>query len=84
VRLAGVSVREENVADLARLLLDAGFEETADVLLVALDAAQDLVAVSPADRHAMLQALDDPPHGLAELRGALLAEREGRVRDGLV
>jgi len=84
VRLAGISVREENAADLARLLLDAGFEETADVLLVALDAAQDLVALSPADREAMLQVLDDPPHGLTELRGVLLAKHESPVDDGLV
>jgi hypothetical protein len=28
--------------------------------------------------------LDDPPHGLAELRAVLLAEHEARVRDGLV
>jgi uncharacterized protein (DUF1778 family) len=76
VRLAAISVREENVADLARLLLDAGFDDTADVLLVALDAEQDLVALSAADREAILQVLDDPPDGLAELRVAVLAEHE--------
>ena len=85
MRLVGVSVREDNVADLARLLFDAGFEETGDALLVALDAEQDLVALSIADREAILRVLDDPPtSGLAELRGVLLAEHEGRVRDGLV
>ena len=84
MRLAGVSVREENVAALARLLYAAGFEETGDALLVALDAEQDLVALSVADREAILRVLDDPPIGLAELRGVLLAEHEGRDRDGLV
>jgi hypothetical protein len=84
VRLAGVSVREEKVALLAELLLAAGLEDTGDVLLVALDAEQDLVALSIADREAILRVLDDPPDGLAELRGVLLAEHEGRVRGGLV
>jgi hypothetical protein len=76
VRLAGVSVREENVADLARLLFAAGFEETGDALLVALDSEQDLVALSAADREAILQVLDDPPFALGELRAVLGAEDE--------
>ena len=49
-----------------------------------LDAEQALVALSIADREAILRVLDDPPTGLAELRGVLVAEHEGRVRDGLV
>lgn len=84
MRLAGVSVREEDVADLARLLFAAGYEDTGDALLVALDAEQDLTALSVADREAILRVLDDPPMGLAELGGVLLDEREGRARDGLV
>jgi hypothetical protein len=84
VRLVGTSVREQNVAALAELLLEAGFEDTADVLLVALDAEQDLVAVSVTDREAILQVLHNPPAGLAELRDVLLAEHEERARDGLV
>jgi hypothetical protein len=83
VRLAGLSVPEQNVADLARLLLDAGLDDTADALLTALDAEQDLAALSIADREAILRVLDDPPAALAELRGVLLAEHEGRARDGL-
>jgi hypothetical protein len=73
VRLAGVSVREENVAALAELLLEAGFEDTADALLVALDAGQVLAALSIHDRAAILSVLDDPPAGLAELHGVLIA-----------
>ncbi len=84
MRLAGVSVREENVADLARLLFAAGYENTGDALLVALDAAQDLIALSVADREAILRVLGDPPMGLAELGGVLLAEHESRAPDGLV
>jgi hypothetical protein len=84
VRLAGLSVREGSVAALAELLLAAGFEDTGDTLLVALDAEQDLVALSIADREAILRVLDNPPESLAELRGVLLAEHEARKRDGLV
>jgi hypothetical protein len=84
VRLAGVSVLDENVAALARLLYAAGLEDTGDALLTALDAEQDLVALSVADREAILRMLDDPPIGLAELRGVLLSEHEWRDRDGLV
>jgi hypothetical protein len=74
VRLAGVSVRDENVAALAELLFEAGFEDTGDVLLAALDSEQDLVALSVADGEAILRVLDDPPMGLAEIRGVLLAK----------
>jgi hypothetical protein len=84
VRLAGVSVPERYVALLAEFLIAAGLEDTADVLLLALDAGQELVALSIQDREAMLRVLEDPPQGLAELRGVLLAEHEGRVREGLV
>jgi hypothetical protein len=74
VRLAGVSVPERHVALLAELLLAAGFEDTADVLLLALDAGQDLVALSIQDREAVRRVLDESPDGLSELRGVLLAE----------
>ena len=36
------------------------------------------------EREEILRALDDPPTGLAELRGVLLVEHEWRVREGLV
>ena len=70
--------------ELARLLRDAGFDDTAEALIVALEAEQALVALSVQDREGILRTLDDPPAGLAELRGVLLTEHEGRVRDGLV
>jgi hypothetical protein len=42
------------------------------------------VAVTPEERGAILSVLEDPPDGLAELRGVLLREREWRAREGLV
>ena len=52
--------------------------------MVALEAEQAMVALTIQDREAILRTLDDPPAGLAELRGVLLDEHQGRVRDGLV
>jgi hypothetical protein len=84
MRLAGVQVRHEDVLDLAWLLRNGGFDDTAEALIVALEAEQALVALSIADREAILRTLDDPPIGLAELRGVLLRElRVARAR-GLV
>jgi hypothetical protein len=60
------------------------FEDTVVALLAALDAEQALVALSIADREAILRVPDGTPSGLAELRGVLLAEHQGRKRDGLV
>jgi hypothetical protein len=82
--LAGVVVHDEDVLDLARLRHDAGFDDTAEVLVVALEAEQAIVALTIQDREAILRTLDDPPIGLAELRGVLLREHEWRVREGLV
>jgi hypothetical protein len=84
VRLVGVSIPEKSVAALAQLLYDAGVEDTGDTLLAALKAEQALVALSIADREAILRVLDNLPAGLAELRGVLLAEHEWRLREGLV
>jgi uncharacterized protein (DUF1778 family) len=66
------------------MLDDSGFVDTAEALVVALEAKQALVALSIADREAILRVLDDPPAALAELRSALLAEHRARLRDGLV
>jgi hypothetical protein len=82
--VAGVPLRDEDVLALTGLLDDSGFPDTAEALVVALEAGQALVALSITDREAILRVLDDPPRGLAELRSVLLVEREGRVRQGLV
>ena len=82
--LAGVPVRDEDVLELARLLHDAGFDDTAEALVVALEAEQAIVALTIQDREAILRTLDDPLKGLIELRGVLLQEHEWRLRDGLL
>ena len=70
--------------DLARLLHDAGFDDTAESLVVALEAEQGIVGLSIEDREAILRTLDDPPDGLVKLHGVLLTEHEWRAREGLV
>jgi hypothetical protein len=82
--LAGISVRDQDVLELAGLLRKGGFRETAETLENAYDVECKVLALTIADREAILRALDDPLAGLAELRGVLLTEHEGRVRDGLV
>ena len=59
-------------------------EPTATVLRNAIERETVILALSIDDRECILHALDDPPDGLAELRGVLLREHEGRVREGLV
>jgi hypothetical protein len=82
--VAGVRVRDEDVLDLARLLHDAGFDDTAEAIVVALEAEEEIVGLTVEDREAILRTLDDPPVGLAQLRGVLLTEHDWRVREGLV
>jgi hypothetical protein len=79
MRLAGVAVRGEDVLTLAGLVWEAGFEDTADALIVAFDAEQTLIALTIQDREAILHALEDAPPRMAELRGVLVAEHERPV-----
>ena len=64
---------------------DAGFDDTAEALVVALEGKQALVVdLSIQDREGILSTLDDPQtDALAELRETLLLEHEWRVRVGL-
>jgi len=50
-----------------------------------MDEGARILALEIDERLAILRALEDWPHppALAELRGLLLAEHVGRVRDGL-
>ena len=82
--LAGISVADKDVLELARLLRNAGFEDVAERLEGAWDAETKVVALTVGERESILRALDDPPAGLAELRCVLLREAELRVREGLV
>ena len=59
-------------------------EPTATALRNALDRETVIVALSIDDPERILRVLDDPPYGLAELRGVLLQEHEWRVRERLV
>ena len=78
--LAGLRVPDEDVRELA-LLVD---EPTRSVLERAL-AFGNVVALTIEDRERLLWALDGArTDALAELRGVLLREHEGRVQDGLV
>ena len=81
--LAGIRVRDQDVLELAGLLRDAGFDETAETLEYAHDLQAKVLALTIVDREAILRTLDDPPDGLAEFRGVLLREHEWRVRVGL-
>ena len=69
--LAGVPVRHQDVLDLVQRLLEAGFEDTADALSVALDAGKRLVAVNRRTARRSSRARGSA-YGLAELRGVLL------------
>jgi len=82
--LAGVPVRDRDVLALAELLRGRGFEDTAEVLVVALEAQQTLVALTIEDRERILRVLDDPPERFAELRGVLVSEHVWRGRERLV
>lgn len=78
--LAGIRVRDEDIRELAGLV----DEPAATVLGNAIERETVIVALTIEDRWRILRALDDPPDGLAELRGVLLREHEWRVREGLV
>jgi len=77
--LAGLPVRDQDVLEIARLVRDAGFDNTAERLENAYDAELKVLALTIADREAILRALDE----LAELRGTLIRDREWRLRHGL-
>ena len=79
--LAGLSVPDDDVRELARLV----DEPTRSVLEKALALGTVVLALTIEDRERLLWALDDARiDALAELRAVLVQEHEGRVRDGLV
>jgi len=59
--LAGLPVRDQDVLGIARLLREAGFDVTAERLEDAWDTEVKVLALTIADREAILRALDDPP-----------------------
>ena len=80
--LAGIPVRDQDVLELAGNLRDAGFDDVGERLEDAY-AETKVLALTIADREATLRTLDDPPQGVAELRGVLVREHEWRAREGL-
>jgi len=80
--LAGVRVTREQTLELAAMLTRDGSDHTARLLLEATTHNQELVALSPEDREAILAVLDHPSGVLVELRSALFDELTWR-RSGL-
>jgi hypothetical protein len=66
--LAGVPVDDRLVLELARRLHDAGLD-TAETLEDAYDGERRVVALTIAEREAILRVLEDCTDELAELRG---------------
>jgi hypothetical protein len=75
--VAGLPLTRDDVLELARLV-DPGL---ADRLHTVVDRGTTVLALTVPERETIVRALDDPPAGLAELRGVLLREYEWRVRD---
>jgi hypothetical protein len=83
MRLAGIELTDESLLALVVRLRRADLDNQADRIVHALMSMQTEVTLTHPDRVAILTVLDDPPDGLAELRGALLQEH-ARKRDRVV
>lgn len=83
VFVAGISVADRLILELARRLREAGFDGTAEVLERAYDRQVRIVALDIVDREAILRVLEDGPDELAELRAVLLQEHVWRQAHGL-
>jgi len=83
VEIAGTSVREGYLLELATILRSSGSDEAAGRLADAILADKKRVNLSVDDREAILSVLFDPPNSeLAALRGVLL-DRAWRHANGL-
>ena len=72
--VAGVSVRNDLVTVLARMLELHGAEDIATTLHVAVATSRAIPTLTMEDRQHIVDVLEDPPVGLAELRDVLLGE----------
>lgn len=81
--LAGLPVPPDAVQTLAMLIRDSGGDELADRLDRAVEDDVKLLALTQPERAVMLNALEDPPETLTELRAVLLADHGWRVAEGL-
>jgi len=84
MRLAGLDLTDDCTLELVTRLRRADFSHQADTIEGALVSGQAEVSLTIPDRVATLTVLDDPPPGLAQLRGALLSEHQWRRREGMV
>jgi hypothetical protein len=82
--LAGVPVDDRLVLELASRLHDAGLDDAAETLHDGYDGERRVVALTIAEREAILRVLEDCPDELGELRGVLVREHEWRMREGFV
>jgi hypothetical protein len=81
--LAGVNIALEDVMTLVALLRAERYSTTADTLERGIRRCDGAVGLTIRERTAILDVLDDPPDGLAQLRGVLLAEHTWRIQHGL-
>ena len=79
--LAGIPLRDDALLELARLVDDPALAEK---LETAYGRGVRILALEISERETILAALEDRPADLTELRGVLLEEHVGLVRDGLV
>jgi hypothetical protein len=82
--LAGVPVPVEAVAELASTVRATGADQLADRLDQALGDGVPLLALTIDERAIILATLEDPPEGLAELRGCSSVSTSGRRLDLLI
>lgn len=76
--IAGISVRRSAVEALVALLQREYYVQAATTLARALEDDAAAVGLTIRERTAVLDVLDDPPAGLEQLRGVLLAEHTWR------
>jgi hypothetical protein len=81
MELAGIDVPRAAVLELAQRLSQAGYKDTAAVLLIAHAGGDERVGLSINDREAIIEVLDDPPEALAKLHCVLVVEHKGRTLD---
>ena len=86
LHIAGLPLDSEEVSWLVGELIEAANEpciEAAQVLELAASDEIVIVALTPANRAAILSVLDDPPSSLVRLREKLAREQAGGGSDGL-
>jgi hypothetical protein len=72
--LAGVSLTDDLVVELAQRLQRNDLRHTAEALLKAAVSGRSAAALDTQDRKNILAVLDDPPSGFEELQAVLLRE----------